>query len=339
MNADKPVKDPPLVSIIVPLYNRVALVGETIASVMDQTYPHWELLVVDDGSTDGSYEYVASVAQQDSRVKLSRRPRAPKGAPTCRNVALEQAQGTYVIYLDSDDLLAPHCLAQRVEYFQRNAANDFLVFPIQYFTKEVGDSDKLFFRFYHEDYLTSFLLQSHWITMSPIWQREALLKLRGFDESLSCMQDGDLHVRALVEGMRFRVLRDAPVDGYLRSSDAYERISNRNDTNKLASKVYAHEKYYKLLVNKGELTPVRRTILAAQFLNIGWNYRLVGDKRQAKTLWDSVYDRRMITRTTYRIGKSFIEVRNWPFVRDSRIVAGVIKRAYQLILPKFLLFP
>ena len=133
---------------------------------------------------------------------MSKRHRAPKGAPTCRNIALERAQGTYVIYLDSDDVLAPHCLRQRVTYFKQHATCDFLVFPIQYFNQEIGDSNKLFFRFYHQDYLTSFLLQSHWITMSPIWKKEALLKLGGFDESLACMQDGDLHVRALVSQLK-----------------------------------------------------------------------------------------------------------------------------------------
>ena len=65
MAANELVEESPLVSIIMPLYNRVQLVGETIDSVRRQTYPYWELLIVDDGSTDGSYEYVASVAEQE----------------------------------------------------------------------------------------------------------------------------------------------------------------------------------------------------------------------------------------------------------------------------------
>ena len=60
----------PQVSIIVPLYNRVDLIGETINSVLKQTFNNWELIIVDDGSTDGSYEYIISLSEKESRMKL-----------------------------------------------------------------------------------------------------------------------------------------------------------------------------------------------------------------------------------------------------------------------------
>lgn len=333
------MNEPSLVSIITPLYNRVQLVGETIDSVLQQTYPHWELLIVDDGSTDGSYEYVAHATRQDSRIKLFRRHRLPRGAPTCRNIGLERAEGRYVIYLDSDDLLASHCLEQRVGAFQEHPDQDFLVFPIQYFEHQVGDRQDIFFRYFYQDYITSFLLKSHWITVSPIWKKEALVRLGGFDEQLACMQDGDLHLRALLEEMRFKMFRDPlMVDGYLRSASDYTRISNNLSVEKLDSKVAANRKMLALLSEKRKLTPIRTRMLAAHFLNISWNYRRLGAQEQAYGLWRSTYRQKMVSRWSFQVGRSFIAVRNWPLIRNSRVLAGGIKKAYQLVLPRFLLW-
>ncbi len=183
----------PLVSIITPLYNRVGLVNETIQSVVAQTYPHWEMVVVDDGSTDGSYEYVQEIAQREPRINVLQRDRTPKGGSTCRNIGLEQAQGEYIIFLDSDDLLAPHCLEQRTQLLQQFPKYDFLVFPTQPFRQKPNPQAKLFDRTFYQDYLTSFLLQSHWLILCPIWKKATLEILGGFDEDLTCMQDGDLH--------------------------------------------------------------------------------------------------------------------------------------------------
>lgn len=331
--------DLPKVSIIIPLYNRVDLVKQALDSVIKQTYSNWEAVIVDDGSTDGSYEYVQGLSHTESRIKVFRRDREPKGASTCRNMGIVNASGNYIIFLDSDDLLATHCLQQRVQAFQDHQEYDFLVFPVQYFENTVGDRKDIFFRYFYQDYLTSFLLKSHWITMSPIWKKEALIQLQGFDESLACMQDGDLHLRALIEGMSFRVFRDKTlVDSYLRTSDSYDRISNNISAVKLDSKVHANQKMYTLLSEKGLLTPIRTRMLAAHFLNISWNYRLMGEKEKAYNLWRITYKKGMVDKRSFLIGKSFIRVRSNPVIRRSRIMAGVIKRLHQLFMPKFLLW-
>lgn len=331
------MNDYPKVSIIIPLYNRVDLVGQTLDSVINQTYENWEIIVVDDGSTDGSYEYVQNLAHQNSHVKVFKRHREPKGASTCRNIGIEKASGDYIIFLDSDDILAPHCLQQRVQAFQEHQHNDFLVFPVQYFVNTVGDRDKIFFRYFYQDYITSFLLQSHWITLSPIWKKEAVVQLNGFDEKLTCMQDGDLHLRALVEGMKFKVFREnTPVDGYLRVSNSYSRISNTLYTEKLDSQAYANQKMYNKLLEKSMLTPIRIRMLAAHFLNISCNYRIIGEKEKANNLWKMIYEKDMVDKRAYLIGKSYSQVKSLPFISKSRIASGIIKRAYRLFLPKFL---
>lgn len=330
----------PKVSIIIPLYNRVSLVGQTLDSVINQTYENWEAIVVDDGSNDGSYEYVQDLAQKESRIKVFKRYREPKGACVCRNIGIEKSSGDFIIFLDSDDLLAPHCLQQRIQAFLDHQDQDFLVFPVQYFENEIGDREKIFFRYFYEDYLTSFLLQSHWITISPIWKKEAVIQLNGFDENLTCMQDGELHWRALVEGMKFKVFKDKElVDSYLRHSYKHARISTSLTSSKLDSKVYAHQKIYSILQDKGLLTPIRSKILAAQFLNISWKYKMIGEGEKSNRAWKIAREYGMVDDFTYFLCKTFIKIRSSSPVKDSNILAGGVKRIYQLFLPKFLLWP
>lgn len=90
----------PLISVILPTWNRAALVREAIESVLAQTFPDWELIVVDDGSADASLEYLRSLT--DARVQVIAREHCGNPA-TLRNAALDRARGTYVAFLDSDD--------------------------------------------------------------------------------------------------------------------------------------------------------------------------------------------------------------------------------------------
>ena len=82
----------PLVSIIIPTFNRAHLIGETLDSILAQTYTHWECLITDDGSTDNSIEIIQEYVTKDTRFKLFTRPaNRPKGANACRNIGLEKA--------------------------------------------------------------------------------------------------------------------------------------------------------------------------------------------------------------------------------------------------------
>ena len=95
--------DSDLISIIMPTYNCGAFIGETIATVQAQTYSHWELLVVDDCSTDDTAKMMASLAKSDPRIRYVRLE-TNSGAAMARNRAMELAQGRYMAFLDSDDL-------------------------------------------------------------------------------------------------------------------------------------------------------------------------------------------------------------------------------------------
>lgn len=109
---------PPKVSVIVPAYNQGPYVAEAITSVLDQTYQHWELIIVDDGSTDST---AAEVSQfHDERIKYFNQTN--RGVSEARNVAIAAAAGDYLAFLDADDLWAPEKLAAQVAVLEQNPA-------------------------------------------------------------------------------------------------------------------------------------------------------------------------------------------------------------------------
>lgn len=114
-------RERPLVSIITPVYNSEEYLPQAIESVLRQTYANWELLLVDDCSSDSSAEIMADYARRDARIQCAYRAENG-GAARARNDALALASGRYIAYLDADDLWLPHKLARQVEFMSNNNA-------------------------------------------------------------------------------------------------------------------------------------------------------------------------------------------------------------------------
>ncbi len=106
----------PLVSVIIPAFNRGKLIGETLASVAAQQYKNWECIVVDDGSDDDTLQVAGNFAASDARFKIFSRPgHLKKGANNSRNFGFQQSSGSLVLFFDSDDLMLPGKLLLQVE--------------------------------------------------------------------------------------------------------------------------------------------------------------------------------------------------------------------------------
>lgn len=107
----------PMVSIITPSYNCSAFISQTIASVLAQTYTDWEMLVVDDCSTDNSADIIRQYCKKDARIKFLKTD-APSGSPSVpRNMGIRSARGRYIAFLDSDDVWLPHKLEEQLKCF------------------------------------------------------------------------------------------------------------------------------------------------------------------------------------------------------------------------------
>ncbi|MDO5760752.1 MAG: glycosyltransferase family 2 protein, partial [Bacteroidota bacterium] len=117
-----------LITVVVPVFNNQNTIEETIESVLNQTNSNWEVICVDDGSTDNSVSIIKEYCKKDDRISLIIRDIAPKGGSHCRNIGAFNAKGKYVMFLDADDLLAPFCLEKRLSSIKDTNA-DFVVFP------------------------------------------------------------------------------------------------------------------------------------------------------------------------------------------------------------------
>ena len=108
-----------LVSIITPTYNAEKFITETLKSVQNQTYQNWEMILVDDASTDETVKIISDFAKKDSRIKLFKLEKN-FGNGFARNIALEKAVGKYIAYLDADDLWFPNKLEKQIQFLKEN---------------------------------------------------------------------------------------------------------------------------------------------------------------------------------------------------------------------------
>ena len=131
----------PLVSIITPCYNASKFLTETLESVLVQTYENWEMIIVDDCSSDNSRSIIEDYAQKDNRIRLINNSNN-MGAAKSRNKAIEVAQGDYIAFLDSDDVWLPNKLEKQLVLMQKD--NIYLSYSAYYTVNNRGDTLSLF---------------------------------------------------------------------------------------------------------------------------------------------------------------------------------------------------
>ncbi|MDD7281953.1 glycosyltransferase family 2 protein [Floccifex sp.] len=111
----------PIVSVIVPVYNSIKYLNTAVDSILSQDFASFELLLVDDGSSDGSEHLCDEIAQKDSRVKVIHKENG--GMCSARNVGLKQAKGKYILFCDNDDIYLPHLMRDNVALAEENTAD------------------------------------------------------------------------------------------------------------------------------------------------------------------------------------------------------------------------
>lgn len=128
-------KNKPLISIIVPVYNAERFLHETIKTVKKQTYNNWELIMIDDVSSDKSADIIKRYIKSDCRIKLIQQP-INSGAAKARNTGINKARGRYIAFLDADDLWHPEKLSIQLKFMQDN--NHAFTYTNYEFTDEHG---------------------------------------------------------------------------------------------------------------------------------------------------------------------------------------------------------
>lgn len=211
---------PPTVSVIIPVYNRASTIRRAIESVLSQTHQSFEIIVVDDGSTDGTAEVVGAIA--DQRVTLIRHDRR-RGGSAARNTGIRAGSAPFVAFLDSDDeWLAPK-LERQLEIFERSGEDLALVYTGAQWLYPDGTVDNVFARRYADPGRRLLTVNIIGETSVGMVRRTAMNEIGGFDESLPSSQDMDVWLR-LCERFKAGVVAEPLVR--VTKGDDKGRISN-----------------------------------------------------------------------------------------------------------------
>jgi glycosyltransferase involved in cell wall biosynthesis len=210
---------PPKVAVVIPVFNRPETVAEAIKSVLAQTCEDFELVVVDDGSSDRTVDAIRAI--RDSRIRLVRH-RCNRGGAAARNTGIQRSSAPFVAFLDSDDTWMPMKLERQLELFERCGDDLALVYTGAARIDSDGSVSVDIPR--RRSDLARILLTRNVIgeTSVGIVRRSALEQVGGFDEALPAWQDIDLWLR-LCERFRAEVVPEVLVS--IRKGNGSGRIS------------------------------------------------------------------------------------------------------------------
>lgn len=204
----------PEVSIIIPCFNRGALIKDTLNSVLNQSYTNWECIIVDDQSEDDSHKVIRDFLAKDKRFKFFVRPNSRlKGANACRNIGFEKSKGTYINWLDSDDILDKNHIDLHLkhhklgDYISVTISNSLLFYNVPGDTPHkwsIIESDI--------DLLTHLIsLKTNWPICAVFWNRSCLPIYRPFNENLTSSQEWTFHVEQVIRGIKYKIVNDTTV--------------------------------------------------------------------------------------------------------------------------------
>jgi glycosyltransferase involved in cell wall biosynthesis len=206
------------VSVIMPAYNVAGYIGAAIGSVQAQTVADWELLVVDDGSTDSTPDVVQESASRDPRIRLLRRSNG--GIAAARNTALRVSTGEFLAILDGDDLWAPRYLAAQLDIFSRRPEVD-IVTGNGWFLggRRNGRPARPWPDNRPHPTLAGILADEEAVFIMSIMRRRVYERVGEFDERLRSNEDYDYWLRSAVAGCTFH-RNDEPLSYYRRRDDS-----------------------------------------------------------------------------------------------------------------------
>ncbi|PKP49342.1 MAG: hypothetical protein CVT95_03475 [Bacteroidetes bacterium HGW-Bacteroidetes-12] len=197
----------PLVSIIIPCYNAEKYIAETIQSVINQTYSNWELIIVNDGSTDGSVTILKQFIEKDNRIKLINKFNS--GVSGTRNKGLEIAKGNFITFLDADDVWHTTNLEKKVNFLS-STDYDVVYSYCQMIDEQSKPIDKLL-KGENDLKIEDFLnLKANYNTAPSgvVFKKEVLHKIGGFDVNLSNNADQDILIQALANGFKIGIIHE-----------------------------------------------------------------------------------------------------------------------------------
>ena len=218
----------PVVSIIIPTYNRAHLIGETLDSVIAQTFSNWECIVVDDGSKDYTNELLDFYSEKDPRIYFYHRPsNRRKGANACRNYGFELSKGKYVQWLDSDDILLQDKIEAQINLLVLTDIKAVAICKFGYFNKarslnHIRENIKTYQNFRNgKDLLLCFGRFKEYLPLhNYLASKELYTGIGEWNEDLLINQDAEFFSRVLVKA--------APIE--FAETKVFYRVGNTKST-------------------------------------------------------------------------------------------------------------
>ncbi|MGB3638416.1 MAG: glycosyltransferase family 2 protein [Rivularia sp. (in: cyanobacteria)] len=208
----------PQVTVVIPTYNRAHLVKDAVESVLNQTYQNFELIVIDDGSTDNTREVLAFY-----KDKLTYIYQENQGRSAARNHGIKLAQGEYIAFLDSDDVWFPDKLERQVPVLESAPPNVVLVHGYKCIVDQnlqpVPGWELKLRKLYTlaekgEETYENYLHSSCNFTSSILVRKTAIIEIGCYDILIPSLQDLDLYLRLLLKGYNFAFISEPPLMKY-----------------------------------------------------------------------------------------------------------------------------
>ena len=199
----------PSISILIPVFNRADYIGETLESVIAQSYKDWECIVVDDGSTDHIEELMEFYCKKDSRIHFHKRPsHLPKGANACRNYGFSISKGEYINWFDSDDIMLPDFLEKKLGSFSGDI--EMVICKGYYASEELEIESETQLKKDRELFKSFILWESHLLTPCILFKRSFLESREKFDPNIHKAQEAEFFSRLFFKlpGETYRILQE-----------------------------------------------------------------------------------------------------------------------------------
>jgi glycosyltransferase involved in cell wall biosynthesis len=259
---------PVSVSILIPCYNAERWIGQAVESALAQTWRQKEVIIVDDGSTDGSLEVIRRFS---GYVHLESGPN--RGGNAARNRLLELARGEWLQYLDADDYLLQDKVTGQIEFLADHPETDVVFGPVT-FEHYFGGQARQELHPIPQGHDIWELLAMWYLpqTGSPLWRRSALLDVGGWKINQTCCQEHELYLRLLMAGKCFAY---CPRGGAIYRQWSDETVCRKNVPEVHRRRLEIERLMEEFLAQSGQLTPQRqRAINQARFevARNAWQY-------------------------------------------------------------------
>ena len=299
-----PEFEPGLVSVIIPTYNRGALIRETLESVRAQVYRPIEVIVVDDGSTDNTRsvvdDFAASVA---AGLTVRYFFQTNQGATVARNRGLVESRGEFIQFLDSDDLLRPHKLSDQVHVMRREPEVQYVFSMWEYFNPDGTQCPKWQPEFSRaRESLIDLMLGKAPRYTAPLWtatglyRRSLCLQVGPWDAAFKNGDDIIYNLRVLLLGVSYRYLA---VTHSLYRVHSGERLSQRAlEPESLANRLQALRRIREMLGAAGALSHERRATIGNTFARLAYHAFKGGHRRLGAELLAEGYAVAPLSRAT-----------------------------------------